>query len=147
VEAEDRVRVYFDLEVDDSGYPPVSSEYLWCASNREGYVIDNIPFYAREVSMGDLIKAEASGGILKFQAVVRASSNSTIRVFVKREDAVSRIISELRMLGCETEKMESLPLIAVSLPSHSQLEAALQFLDSEAESGVVAIEESAVRYQ
>jgi hypothetical protein len=145
---DESVKVYVDLEVDDSGYPPVSSESLWCVPTAYGsYVVDNIPFYAREISMGDEITADASEGLLVFKSVLKPSANSTIRVFVKRKEAQERITSALRNFDCDTETMEGMPLIAVSLPPDCQLQEALAFVDEEADLGTVAIEESAVRYQ
>jgi len=146
--ANEPVKVCFHLEVDESGYPPVSSEYLWAVPTRRGsYIVDNIPFYAREISMGDEFSASMSDGSLTFKSVVKPSSNSTIRVFVKKKQEQERIASGLKKFGCRTEIMEATPLIAASLPLGCKLADALAFLDSEVESGTVAIEESAVRYQ
>ncbi len=142
------VKVYVDLEVDDSGYPPVSSEFLWCIPTTQGsYIVDNIPFYAREISMGDEVTADVSEGLLAFRSVLKPSANSTIRVFVKRKEAQERITSQLQKFGCNTEAMEGTPLIAVSLPPDCRLQEALAFMDEEAGLGTAAIEESAVRYQ
>src|SRR3982750_241279 len=109
------VKIYFNFEVDASGYPPVSSEYLWCTPTKNGsYIVDNIPFYAREVSMGDEISARMSdGGHLTFKSVVKPSANSTVRVFVMKKRQEQRVISSLKKLGCLTEAMEATPLIAV----------------------------------
>jgi len=142
------VEVHVDLEVDDSGYPPVSSEFLWCIPATHGsYIVDNIPFYAREISMGDEVAADVSKGRLAFRCVLKPSANSTIRILVKRKEAQERITSRLQEFGCNTEAMEGMPLIAVSLPPNSQLQRALAYIDEEADLGTVAIEESAVRYR
>jgi Domain of unknown function (DUF4265) len=142
------VKVYVHLEVDDSGYPPVSSEFLWCIPTTQGsYIVDNIPFYAREISMGDEVTADVFEGLLAFRSVLKPSANSTIRVFVKQKEAQERIISRLHKFGCNTEAMEGTPLIAVSLPPDCHLQEALAFMDEEAGLGTVAIEESSVRYQ
>lgn len=142
------VKVHVDLEVDDSGYPPVSSEFLWCIPTTHGsYIVDNIPFYAREISIGDEVAADLSKGLLAFRCVLKPSANSTIRILVKRKEVQERIASQLQEFGCKTEIMEGMPLIAVSLPPNCQLRTALAYIDEEANLGTVAIEESAVRYQ
>jgi len=42
----DRVKVYFDLEKDADGYPPVNSESMWAVPMGEfRFRIDNIPFF------------------------------------------------------------------------------------------------------
>ena len=142
------VKVYVDIEVGASGYPPVSSEFLWCIPTAHGsYIVDNIPFYAREISMGDEVAADVSKGHLAFRSVLKPSANSTIRVFVKRKEAQERITSQLQQFGCDTEAMDGMPLVAVSLPPDCQLQKALAFMDEEGDLCNIAIEESAVRYQ
>jgi len=148
VSKDEPVKVYVDLEVDDSGYPPVSSEFLWCIPTDHGsYIVDNIPFYAREISMGDEVAADVSKGHLAFRSVLKPSANSTLRVFVKRKEAQERITAQLQQFGCDTEAMDGMPLIAVSLPPDCRLKDTLVFMDKEADSGTIGFEESAVRYQ
>lgn len=97
--------------------------------------------------MGDEVAADVSKGRLAFRCVLKPSANSTIRILVKRKEAQERITSRLQEFGCNTETMEGMPLIAVSLPPNSQLQRALAYIDEEADLGTVAIEESAVRYR
>ena len=48
-------KVLFNLEVID-GYPPVSMESTWAEVTEEGYFkINNIPFYSKEISLGDIV--------------------------------------------------------------------------------------------
>ncbi|WP_296004336.1 DUF4265 domain-containing protein [uncultured Veillonella sp.] len=48
-------KLFLNLEVID-GYPPVSMESIWAEETEEGYLkINNIPFYSKEVSFGDIV--------------------------------------------------------------------------------------------
>ena len=48
-------KLFLNLEVID-GYPPVSMESIWAEVTEEGYLkINNIPFYSKEVSFGDIV--------------------------------------------------------------------------------------------
>ena len=48
-------KLFLNLEVID-GYPPVSMESVWAEVTEESYFkINNIPFYSKEVSFGDIV--------------------------------------------------------------------------------------------
>ena len=52
-------KLFLNLEVID-GYPPVSMESIWAEETEEGYLkINNIPFYSKEVSLGDIVSVIA----------------------------------------------------------------------------------------
>ena len=52
-------KLFLNLEVID-GYPPVSMESIWAEETEEGYLkINNIPFYSKEISFGDIVSVIA----------------------------------------------------------------------------------------
>ncbi len=141
------MKVYFDLQPDENGYPPAESEFLWCTPTKHGtYLIDNIPFFVRDISVGDEISAE-KGRRLQFTGLLEKSKNSTVRVLMKKPARTAGLRKQLSDLGCGTELMDELSLVAVSIPPDAQISEALAFLDKEAEKGLIGIEESSVRYQ
>ena len=75
-------KVHFRLVQDEDGYPPVSVESVWAQpSTKAGeYVLDNIPFFAREATIGDVVQVREEEGHLWFDKVVRRSQNSLVRV-------------------------------------------------------------------
>jgi hypothetical protein len=144
LESSARLEVHFPVGEDE----PVASELMWCNKNSDGTVtIDNIPFYARDVSIGDVIAVESRNGELWFNGVVKPSSNTTVRVIGMRKKAFDEIISTLRNLGGEAEKMHEREFAAVSFPPSADLAAAFEFLDRESEEENLGFEESAVRYR
>jgi hypothetical protein len=143
-----RVKVHFKLNPDEDGYPPAESEFLWCIPTDHGtYMIDNIPFFVREMSIGDEISAEKKGGRLQFKGLLRKSQNSTLRILMKTSDVLDKVREKLDNLGCGTELMEELALIAVTIPPDCSVIEVLSFLDDQAAQGNIGIEESSVRYQ
>jgi hypothetical protein len=142
------IKVYFDLEPDENGYPPARTEFLWCIPTQRGtYTVDNIPFFVRDISLEDEISAHQVGRLFQFSGIVRKSRNSTVRVLMKKPEKTGVVRETLDRFGCGTELMDELSLITVSMPPNSNIAEALAFLDNEAEKGHVGIEESAVRYQ
>lgn len=142
------VKVCFQLSPDRSGYPPTTSEFLWCIPTERGtHIVDNIPFFVRDVSLGDEISTEKVGEVLHFSRILKQSRNSTVRVFLKKTNQTEAVRNKLDKFGCGSELMEELSLLAVTMPPDSRFVEALSFLDDEAKKDNIGIEESAVRYQ
>ena len=51
----DLQKVLFVQRIGDDEF---EMEGLWCSREGDGFVIDNIPFVARNISLGDTIRAE-----------------------------------------------------------------------------------------
>lgn len=142
------VKVYFDLPPDENGYPPAKSEFLWCTPTKRGtYLIDNIPFFVRDISMGDEISADRVDRMLHFTKLIKKSKNSTVRVLLKEPRRASMLRKQLSAYGCGSELMDELSLLTISMPPDAEIAKALAFLDEEAERNMIGIEESSVRYQ
>lgn len=141
------VKVHFRLEQDEDGYPPVAVESLWARPSVKPseYVIDNVPFFVREVTIGDIVRVREDDGEHWFESVSARSSNSLVRV-VFFDGADRRAIKEkLIALGCATESLEKHNLMAVSVPSTVELQDIQAFLQVEAEAGRIDFEEPILR--
>src|SRR6476619_3275098 len=111
------IQVHVPVEQDESGYPPVKEESIWCVPQKGGtYLVDNIPFYARDISLGDEIRTGNRNGQPWFEEVVRPSKNTTVRVFARQKSRAPLIVPQMQSFGGHTEKMEGSGLIAVSFP-------------------------------
>ncbi|HSP79915.1 MAG TPA: DUF4265 domain-containing protein [Myxococcaceae bacterium] len=132
--SEHYVKVIIPLEQDEDGYPPVGSERLWALEAGEGrYKLDNIPFFARELALGDIASAVpeegADEGILRYQQLLEPSGHSTFRVLVHDESPVQEVCSLLERLGCGTERSHLPRLVAIDIPPTVSLEAVRQALE------------------
>ena len=142
------VKVMFPVEPGESGQPAITCEQLWCLPiGGDRFVVDNIPFYAREISLEDEVEIHLRDGERWFVGVVNPSKNTTVRVFPRRSDAATALTDRLRAFGGHTERMEGSELLAISFPPSADLSAALDYLDAETAVGNVAFEESSVRYR
>jgi len=72
-------KLFLNLEVID-GYPPVSMESIWAEETEEGYLkINNIPFYSKEVSFGDIVSViQKEENYLLYDKTIIYSKNSTL---------------------------------------------------------------------
>lgn len=144
----DRLKLSFPLVQDEDGYPPVASEGLWAEDlGDRKFKIDNIPFYAPDLSADDIVEAEPSPeGVLTYARTIQRSSNSTIRVVLYEEGVRQAILGELQQLGCDYEVAAPTNLIAVNVPDATDIDRLLAFLKRESDAQTIDYEESAPRY-
>ena len=117
---------------------PYQVESLWAVPMESGgYLIDNIPWYVREVALGDVVVAETAddGRLLFMGEVLQRSGNRTIRLQLAEESmARSGAIQEaLERLGAESE-LDHTDLMAVNVPATCAAEV-LKFLETGALQG------------
>ena len=143
----DRVKIAFSLTRDSDGYPPADWEHLWAIRRGENeYELDNVPFFAKGVSSGDLVSVTSDQDQLKFGMVLKYGGHSTLRVIVFDSSQKESIRSDLAKLGCETEGSHLPDLFAVDVPPNVELASVIGYLVNKAEEDTLDYEESAVRY-
>src|SRR5437016_153090 len=98
-----RARILLPIERDETDYPPTDWEALWARYISDGvYEVENVPFYARDISLGDRIAVITTGNEIVFRSVLSKSSSSTVRV-IARSSKLEEIRSVLESLGFEGE--------------------------------------------
>jgi hypothetical protein len=114
---------------------PTAEETLWAVSlGDQLYRLDNTPWFARDLALGDIIRAsDGSGGIRRFAELVKPSGNWTVRVFVpdapSREEIKKEIFDFLSAEGCKYESFGSEKgLIAITIPADVGREGVLERL-------------------
>lgn len=143
----DRTKILFSLTQDADGYPPVAAESVWAwpSQDRHGYVLDNIPFFARQATLGDVVSVRDDQGVLWFEGIVASSENSLVRAVVFDEESAGAVRAALRELGCSTEWDQQHRLIAINVPSTTSLDAVEAYLEAEAGIGRLDYEEPILR--
>jgi hypothetical protein len=129
-------KIFFELEQDEDGYPPAASESVWAIPLVEDrYVIDNIPFFAREATLGDIVEVTEKDGTLYYKSTFKRSGNSLIRIVYLKETDPSVVRDKLKTFGCSSEWDETHHLIAVSVPPEVKLSDVQVFLQDGFEQG------------
>jgi hypothetical protein len=131
--SEHSVKVFFELQQDEDGYPPVTCESIWATSVGDGlYRLDNIPFFARGIAYEDIVSAvPREDGTLGFVEVVRPSGHSTLRVIAYDAARAPALRRELESLGCDTEQSHIPNLFAVDVPPSVSLDEVRRLLEAE----------------
>lgn len=129
-----RVRVIFELSQDEDGWPPVGVETLWarqCGVDR--VEIDNIPFFVRGLSAGDVVRVVADDtGRLHGTEVIVSSDNCTIRVSPSGEgesqEKRQKVLDTFAPTGVDGEGLNRFNLVALNVPASVDLSAVKQIL-------------------
>jgi hypothetical protein len=143
----ENVKIFLKLVCED-GYPPVSTESVWAKKISPGtYKIDNIPFYSKEVCLGDDIGAISGyDGEAIFQRIKKPSQNSTIRIifFETKENCIKDIIDHLSELGCSWEG-NGKRFFAINIPIEVDLDVVLNYINYFSEAGLLDYEYGLLR--
>lgn len=141
------VRIHFPLVQDEDGYPPVAVETVWASPtvSPHEYLIDNVPFFARDATIGDVVRVREEDGQHWFDGVVHRSTNSLVRVVFFDQESVERISTALVALGCSIERLKEHSLMAVSVPRSTKLTEVQTYLQLETDAGAIDYEEPLLR--
>jgi hypothetical protein len=112
-----RNKIYFQLEMDEDGYPPFDVESLWVSTIDKGSgIIDSIPFFVKGIALGDRVAFDDD---FNFVTVEVPANNATIRVYCpswKKEVDIKNILKEE---NCSWELSHLSSLIAINVPNDS----------------------------
>jgi hypothetical protein len=137
-----RAKIVMRLEHDESGYPPVDFEGLWVLLIDETTaIIDNIPFFSREVALADVVRVVKIDDELRYVSTLKRSGNSLIRVVYYPPTDPVQLRQRIEEYGCETEHDAAHTLIAVSVPPAGDLRRLQGFLASAEERNELGYEE------
>lgn len=118
-------------------------ETLWVQPRVDGYELDNIPFYVKELALGDLVAADSdSDGALWYSGLIEASGHSTIRLWFSSKHDVREVRDRLRGVGCMSELSDLPRLVAVDVPPTVPYSAVKELLDEWETQGTLEYQEA-----
>ncbi|MGW4125827.1 DUF4265 domain-containing protein [Nocardia sp. NPDC004711] len=145
------VRVHFDLEVDEDGWPPVGTESMWALPSTEPGLVElaNTPWFVRGLAIGDIIRVAAdSAGLLRMTEHVSWSGSCTIRVIPYRSGPLAgdlqQVIDTFASLGANYEGLQQYGMVALSIPTHADLSAVKRLLRQGERDGWWAYDEGCI---
>ena len=123
------------------------TETMWTLKRDDGYEIDNIPFYVKELALGDVVSAQREAdGTLRFSELVRPSGHSTIRLWFSNEHDVQPIRDELKRKGCASEVSDLPRLVALDVPPSVPYAKVKEFLDQGEHAGTFEYQEACLGF-
>ena len=152
--SDERIKVLFQLQRDEGGYPPADVEQIWAEPlGNNLFKIDNVPFFVKGISCEDIVEATPDSlGELRYRSLITPSEHSTLRVIVFRDsldtrplaDRVADLRSRLAGAGCLTELSHIAGLVAVDVTAAS-IENAIRLLQEGENADLWQYEEGALR--
>lgn len=146
------VKIIFPLEVDEEGYPPVSSESLNASLAEDGFVLENTPFFVTGVALGDCVEAQpvhGTGARYLFSQVVRSSTSKSLSIIFLDPAVRDPVFQHLKQQGCYCEygefgKSNDLKMLAVSVPDSCEYDAIAAYLQDHENRQTLSFAELAV---
>jgi hypothetical protein len=141
------IKIAFEMEQDEDGWPPITTETLWAVDLGNGkYEINNIPFFVRLLARGDIVSAyKKYGDMLYFKDIMVSSKNSTIRIIFNNKRCINDVYKSLESYGCSTEGgADYKNLTAVDIPENVSFQEVVKFLKEQENKGIIGFEESCI---
>jgi len=116
------IKVLFQLERDEDGFPPVAVEMLNASPcGVDLFQIQNAPFFVTNVSYNDVVRAVPTEivGQFQFESVVERSEFTALSIIIFDAEMDTFLMDLLRGLGCVIEYGEFgvYRVLAVAVPS------------------------------
>jgi hypothetical protein len=142
-----RSKVFFEAEIDIEGQLLFQTESVWSQDLGGGqFKLQNIPFFARQATFGDVVLVEEIGDRKWFYSIVLSSGSSMIRVVMMEVDKTDAVVKKLELLGCYQERFVARQLIAVCIPRSRSLRLVQEFLSAWESAGILSYEEPLLRH-
>ena len=119
------VLVYKDIEGE------IAEETIWVERVGKNFKVDNIPFYAPNVAINDIVSVEDDNGTLYFDELVKSSGHSTLQIVFFEQAEIKRVLKSMERMGCHWEGMEGQPYFAIDIPPNVDYKKIRQLLDHE----------------
>jgi hypothetical protein len=132
--------VYKDIEDN------IAEELVWCIKMDDNYKVDNIPFYAPNLSLNDIISVENDKGILYLDDIIQESGHSTIQIIFLEPEESENVLKKLEEFGCSWEGMENIPYYAIDIPPQIDYIKVKDFLNLELSNNILDFKESCLAH-
>ena len=126
---DNRNKIFFVQKVSEGEF---ETESLWGIKDGDYFIIDSIPFIAKRVSLGDVVKVEydENDKAFYFDDFVAVSGNSTVRLYFDDMSLIEITRSELQRYGCESEVLPQRRIVAVNIPKDIAYKPIKEYLES-----------------
>lgn len=116
--SEGLLKVVFLIDTGDGPLPKLNRESIWGEQKgKNTAILRNVPFFACNVALGDLIEFKTKNNEHGFIRVREPSSNSTVHCFCFNPPLMATVKAALLTVGCTIEIGPIPECIAINVPS------------------------------
>jgi hypothetical protein len=135
----------------DNDWHGNSSETLWVSPwfKENSFQVRNIPFYAKGVSLDDIIETDEIDGTKYFKCIFKKSGHSTYRIFLANnvtEQQFNSYWAPLEKIGCSYEKGFN-RFYSIDVPSDADIYIAHSLLENGEKNNVWEFEEADIGHE
>ena len=92
-------KIYFRIEPEEDGFPPISVESMHASPHPEGgYILQNTPFFAEDVALGDRVAVEVRDECLWYSETICRGEGVALSVILLDESAKNQLVRGVRGL-------------------------------------------------
>ena len=121
----EHIKVYFPIKFADETF---GTETLWCQKVGRYWRVDNIPFYATNIALNDLIEIENEDKKYWFKDIIEESGHSVVQLKYNEDKTQTEIGSEFELFGCTWEGFKDQNFLAINIPAEVNYEGISNFL-------------------
>jgi hypothetical protein len=123
-------KILFNLDVIDD-WPPVNVEGLYCKKIKANYEVCNVPFFIKDLSVGDIISIQKDENeCVDTWHHINKSKHSTTWVMIHNDYPITDHLDQLRDLGCMVEQLEQFSYASIDIPADVDISLVDDILDS-----------------
>ena len=112
------LKVVFPVDTGDGPLPKLDKESIWGEKKgKNKAILRNVPFFACNVALGDLIEFSTKNNEHVFICVREPSSNSTVHCFCFNPPLMATVKATLLTAGCTIEIGPIPEYLAINVPS------------------------------
>ncbi len=115
----------------------IAEETIWVKPVGTNFIVDNIPFYAPNLALEDIISVEDDEGIFYFDELIKPSGHSTVQIIFFNESDTEPILKKLENFGCKWEGMKNKAFFALDIPPDSAYKKVKAFLNEQFEKKIL----------
>jgi|SRR5690242_4819006 hypothetical protein len=104
-------------------------ESVWAKRAGDYYIINNIPFFASNIALGDIVSVTKDDGALYFEELINPSGDSTVQIIFLNVNDKKIVEKKLENFGCTWEGSHLKNLIAVDIPKEVSYPIVKEYLD------------------
>jgi hypothetical protein len=139
-------KIFFQLNEEEQELAQATTESVWALETKDGsYLIDNIPFFTHQASLGDVVDVTSINGKAYFSSLIQPSSNSLLRVILLNAQEAEHLRSKLSDLGCSSEQSHLRSLFSVNVPPETSITEVRSILEDGVHRGLWDYEEAILR--
>lgn len=121
----------------------VAKESIWVVPFENFFKVDNIPFFAPNLALNDIISVEEENGVLHFEDLIAPSGHSTIQIALLKVNERSLIINDLEGYNCAWEGFQE-RIIALDIPPSCEYKKVKAYLCNQENKKVLDYKEAAL---